>query len=147
MANIISRIWRLISILAAMAGALLAGLTVYFLLSRASTGNIAGFGVLLPELKAFIAAWFSRAGIYVPVAALIAAAIILVTELTEIREWVVHATAGAFCAALTLFIVLDLQVIMTGSQIAMMVQSVVAAFVAGIAYWAVAGRTAGRWRL
>jgi hypothetical protein len=147
MARLFSRMWRLVTILAALAGAVLVGLCAYYLLSRLASGQLTGFGMVLPELKAFLLAWMRKGGFYIPVCGLAIAAAITVTEMTELREWVVHALAGAFCAILTLIVVLDIQVVTMGHQIAMAVQSVAAATLAGIAYWALAGRSAGRWRV
>jgi hypothetical protein len=146
MALFISRLWRLLSILAAMALALVIGLTVFFLLTRFSLGRISGAGVIVPELKAFMAGWFDRTHQFFPVALAVAAFGVVFTEFTEMRQWAAHALSAAFCAALTLFIVVDVHVLTVGNQVATALQSLVAAFIAGIAYWAVAGRTAGLWR-
>ncbi len=147
MAQFISRLWRLISILAAMGGALLVGLCVFFVLSRLSSGNVASFAMLMTELRAFILSWFDRTHTYLPVAAAVVAGAVAFTEYTGVREWVAHALTAAFCAALTIFVVIDIHVLTIGNQIATALQTLVAAFIAGLAYWAVAGRAAGRWRL
>jgi hypothetical protein len=74
-----------------------------------------------------------------------ALAAILIAELLGRRDWLFHAVAGAGVAAAAALLALEHGVRVSGADTLPFLILVACGLVAGIAYWAVAGRSSGVW--
>ena len=71
--------------------------------------------------------------------------IIFYAEVTKRRDWLFYALAGGVLAAIAPFLIAAVLTPADGSAVDFAMMTTVSGMIAGIVYWAVAGRKAGHW--
>lgn len=147
MARIIAYLWRFIWIAGAVVAAILTGLVIYFTTTRVAMGELPDFAIFASQVGSHVMVLLGDRPVHVPLALGIVAAAVGIMEYNGARGGITYGIAAAGCVALTIFIIVEVPVLMMGNSVAMAVQAVLSAFIAGMVYWVLAGRTAGRWRI
>ena len=147
MARIITLLWRLMWITIAVLAAILAGLALYFTTTRLAMGHIPDPGIFVTELGAYLMSLMTDRPAHALLTLGFVAAAVSMLEYAGMRTGVTYGAAAAACAGLTIFIIADVPVLMMGANTAMAIQAVLASFMAGLVYWVLAGRSAGRWHI
>lgn len=147
MARIITILWRLVWITTAILAAILAGLALYFTTTRLAMGHIPDAGMFIRQLGSYLLVLMTERPAHALLTLGFVAAAVSILEYAGMRTGITYGAAAAACAGLTIFIIADVPVMMMGANMAMAIQAVMASFMAGLVYWILAGRSAGRWHI
>ena len=143
MVRVITFLWRLIWITAAILAAILAGLALYFTTTRLAMGHIPDAGVFVTQLGSYLMSLMAERPAHALLTLGFVAAAVGTLEYAGMRSGITYGAAAAACAGLTIFIIADVPVMMMGANVSMAIQAVMASFAAGLVYWVLAGRSAG----